>query len=107
MGIVPEGDRKCENSGQVGTGPIWHPEVRNRSEGQFLRRHEVGGRVRIRVPPEQAADHRDGLRAHCVTGSCWNITYEGQSVIVTVVDRAGDGFTLTKQALDKLTCVDS
>ena len=33
MGIVPEGDRKCENSGQVGTGPIWHPEIRNRSEG--------------------------------------------------------------------------
>ena len=32
-------------------------KVRNRSEGQFLRRHKVGGRVQIRVPPERAADH--------------------------------------------------
>ena len=64
-GIAPEGDRKCENSGQVGVGPIRHPEVRNGSEGRFLRRHEVGGRVQIRVPPEWAADQRttQGLSA--------------------------------------------
>ena len=45
--------------------------------------------------------------AHCVTGSCWNVTYEGQSVMMTVVDHAGDGYTLSKKALDTLTCVDS
>ena len=57
-GIASDIDRKCENSKQVGMDPIRHPEVRNGSEGRFLRRHEVGGRVQIRVPPEQAADHR-------------------------------------------------
>ena len=58
MGIVPERDWKCENSRQVGMGLIQHPEVQNGSKGRFLRRHEVGGRVQIRVPPEWAADHR-------------------------------------------------
>ena len=47
------------------------------------------------------------LMAHCVTGSCWDVTYEGQSVMMTVVDHAGDGYTLSKKALDTLTCVDS
>ena len=46
-GITPDIDRKCENSRQVGMGPIRHPEVRNGSEGQFLRRHKVGGQVQI------------------------------------------------------------
>lgn len=44
--------------------------------------------------------------AHCATGTCWNITYLGKTVTVTVVDRAGDGYTLSKSALNKLTCVD-
>ena len=45
--------------------------------------------------------------AHCVTGSCWNVTYEGQLVMMMVVDRVGDGHTLSKMALDTLACVDS
>ena len=59
-GIVTEIDQKCKNSRQVGMGPMRHPEVQNGSEGRFLRRHEVGGQVWIRVPPEQAADQRLG-----------------------------------------------
>ena len=36
-------------------------------------------------------------------GSCWQISYKGKSVKVTVVDRAGDGFNLSLKALDTLT----
>ena len=43
-----DGDRKCENSGQVGTGPIWHPEIRNSSEGTKRIRRPVPEKARSR-----------------------------------------------------------
>ena len=46
-------------------------------------------------------------RAHLKTGSCWNVTYNGTSVLVTVVDTAGaDTFNLPLEAMNELTCAD-
>lgn len=36
-------------------------------------------------------------------GSCWEISYNGQSVNILAVDTAGEGFILSKAALNKLT----
>ncbi|KAH8111775.1 SnodProt1 [Phellopilus nigrolimitatus] len=36
-------------------------------------------------------------------GSCWNLTYDGASVVVTAIDHADDGFNLSQEALDALT----
>ncbi|KAI0258505.1 Cerato-platanin [Gloeopeniophorella convolvens] len=36
-------------------------------------------------------------------GSCWQITYEGKSIIVTAIDHADDGFTLSLEAMNTLT----
>ncbi|KAI0263759.1 Cerato-platanin [Gloeopeniophorella convolvens] len=36
-------------------------------------------------------------------GSCWEITYQGTTVIVTAVDHAGDGFNLSLEAMNTLT----
>ncbi|EJC99992.1 SnodProt1 [Fomitiporia mediterranea MF3/22] len=36
-------------------------------------------------------------------GSCWNLTYQGVSILVTAIDHAGDGFNLALEALDTLT----
>lgn len=36
-------------------------------------------------------------------GTCWTITYNNQSVTVTVVDHAGDGFNLSEEAMNFLT----
>lgn len=42
-----------------------------------------------------------------VTGSCWNITYQGETITVTVIDSASDGFNLSEEAMNTLTCVGS
>jgi len=44
--------------------------------------------------------------AYRITGTCWSVTYEGKTVIVTVIDRATDGYSLSKGAVNTLTCVD-
>ncbi|KAL7267820.1 hypothetical protein RUND412_009576 [Rhizina undulata] len=36
-------------------------------------------------------------------GTCYQITYEGQSSYVTAVDHASDGFVLSQEALSTLT----
>jgi hypothetical protein len=36
-------------------------------------------------------------------GSCWQITYGEVSVNVTAIDRAGDGFNLSLEAMNSLT----
>ena len=36
-------------------------------------------------------------------GSCWQITYGGESINVTAVDHAGDGFNLSLEAMNTLT----
>lgn len=36
-------------------------------------------------------------------GSCWQISYEGKSVNVIVVDHTGDGFNLSLEAVNALT----
>ncbi|KAF9781691.1 SnodProt1 [Thelephora terrestris] len=36
-------------------------------------------------------------------GSCWNITYQGETITVTVIDYAGDGFNLSEEAMNTLT----
>lgn len=36
-------------------------------------------------------------------GSCWKITYNGETITVTAIDHAGDGFNLAKAALNTLT----
>lgn len=43
--------------------------------------------------------------AHCVTGTCWNVTFQGQTITVTVIDHADDGFNLSEEAVNTLTCV--
>lgn len=45
------------------------------------------------------------LVADCVTGTCWNITYQGQTITVTVIDYAEDGFNLSEESVNTLTCV--
>ena len=44
--------------------------------------------------------------AHRITGTCWNVTYEGNTITVTVIDSAGDGYNLSEEAMNTLTCVD-
>jgi hypothetical protein len=41
-----------------------------------------------------------------ITGTCWNITYQDQTITVTVIDTAGDGYNLSEEAVNTLTCVD-
>ncbi|KAI9452945.1 Cerato-platanin [Lactarius psammicola] len=36
-------------------------------------------------------------------GSCWKISFGGQSINVIAVDHAGDGFNLSLEAMDTLT----
>lgn len=36
-------------------------------------------------------------------GTCYGITYNGNTIYVLAVDRAGDGFNIAKQAMDQLT----
>ena len=36
-------------------------------------------------------------------GTCYGITYNGNTVYVLAVDHAGDGFNIAKQAMDQLT----
>ncbi|OCH96373.1 Cerato-platanin [Obba rivulosa] len=36
-------------------------------------------------------------------GTCWELTYEGTSIIVLAVDHSGDGFNLSLEAMNKLT----
>jgi len=38
-------------------------------------------------------------------GTCWNITYQGRTITVTVVDHADEGYNLSKEAMDALTNV--
>ena len=40
---------------------------------------------------------------HSGCGSCWEMSYEGNVVVITVVDSAPDGFNLTRKAMDDLT----
>ena len=44
--------------------------------------------------------------AYPKTGTCWNVTYQGKTITVTVVDRAAeeDSYNLSEGALNKLTC---
>lgn len=39
-----------------------------------------------------------------LTGSCWNITYHGKTITVTVIDHA-DGYNLSEEGMNTLTCV--
>ena len=50
---------------------------------------------------------RRTVGAHHGTGSCWNLTYMGETITVTVVDYAGDGFNIAEEAMNTLTCADS
>ncbi|KAI0028214.1 Cerato-platanin [Vararia minispora EC-137] len=36
-------------------------------------------------------------------GSCWNITFQGTSIVVTAIDHAGNGFNLALEAMNTLT----
>ena len=36
-------------------------------------------------------------------GSCWQLTFQGKSILVTAIDHADDGFNLSQEALDTLT----
>ncbi|KAH9041626.1 Cerato-platanin [Lactarius pseudohatsudake] len=36
-------------------------------------------------------------------GSCWELTYEGDTIYVTAIDTVGDGFDLSLKAMDTLT----
>lgn len=44
--------------------------------------------------------------ADCITGTCWNVTYQGEAIAVTVIDYAGDGYNLSEEAMNTLTCVE-
>jgi len=45
--------------------------------------------------------------AHPKTGSCWEVTFNGTSISVTVIDAAGaDTVNLPLEAMNKLTCAD-
>ena len=43
--------------------------------------------------------------AHRIIGSCWNVTYQGETIVVTVIDHADDGYNLSEEAMNVLTCV--
>ncbi|KAI9433901.1 Cerato-platanin [Lactarius indigo] len=36
-------------------------------------------------------------------GSCWELTYEGDTIYVTAIDTVGDGFDLSLKAMNTLT----
>lgn len=36
-------------------------------------------------------------------GSCWQISYQGETVNVTAIDHAGDGFNLSLEAMNSVT----
>lgn len=36
-------------------------------------------------------------------GTCWNLTFEGVSILVTAIDQTDDGFNLAEEALNTLT----
>ncbi|KAF9793146.1 SnodProt1 [Thelephora terrestris] len=36
-------------------------------------------------------------------GTCWNITYQGETITVTVIDHTDDGFNLSEEAMNTLT----
>ncbi|TCD67989.1 hypothetical protein EIP91_011658 [Steccherinum ochraceum] len=36
-------------------------------------------------------------------GSCWQLTYKGRSINVLAIDHTGEGFNLSKAAMNKLT----
>ncbi|KIJ35438.1 hypothetical protein M422DRAFT_180833 [Sphaerobolus stellatus SS14] len=36
-------------------------------------------------------------------GSCWSLTYSGNTIYVTAIDTAAVGFNIAQEALDKLT----
>ena len=42
-------------------------------------------------------------RVNDACGTCWQLQWEGNSVYVTAVDSASDGWNLSKQAMDALT----
>ena len=44
--------------------------------------------------------------AHRIIGTCWNVTYQDEAILVTVIDHADDGFNLSEEAMNVLTCVD-
>ncbi|KAI0036156.1 SnodProt1 [Vararia minispora EC-137] len=35
-------------------------------------------------------------------GTCWNITHDGVSALVTVIDKSGDGFNVAKSTYEEL-----
>ena len=39
------------------------------------------------------------------TGSCWNVTYGDETITVTVIDHADDGYNLSQEAMGLLECV--
>ena len=45
--------------------------------------------------------------AHCIViGTCWTVTYNGETITVTVIDYAGDGYNLSEEAMNTLTYAD-
>ena len=37
------------------------------------------------------------------TGTCWNVTYGDETITVTVIDYAGDGYNLSEESMNTLT----
>jgi len=42
--------------------------------------------------------------AHRIIGTCWNVTYQDETIVVTVIDHADDGYNLSEEAMNTLTC---
>ena len=42
--------------------------------------------------------------AHHKTGTCWNVTYQGETITVTVIDHVDDGYNLSEETMINLTC---
>ena len=36
-------------------------------------------------------------------GTCWELTYDGESIYVLAIDHADDGFNISEEAMNKLT----
>jgi len=43
--------------------------------------------------------------AYRIIGTCWNVTYQDETIVVTVIDHADDGYNLSLEAMNVLTCV--
>jgi len=43
--------------------------------------------------------------AHRIIGTCWNVTYQSETIVVTVIDHADEGYNLSEEAMNALTCV--